>query len=103
MKSNFDYVKELEIELASQNTRVNPKRLSELLHNQFEESGKSGKIYNKADIISELSTWKYFEAKLTDFKYFELSNSCVLLKYKSSINGVNVNRSSIWLKEDKRW
>lgn len=103
MNNNFDIVKALEIELARREVRENSLRISELLHDEFEEFGKSGKIFTKEDILSKMPSWEYFETKLENFRYIELSSRCLLLKYKSNIGGIEANRSSVWVKEKNQW
>ena len=103
MKDKFELIKSLEIELTLKEVRADPVRLSELLHDDFGEFGKSGSVYDKQDIVRELPGWEYLDIECGEFNPIELSENVVLLKYQSTLNGVKTNRSSIWVNENGNW
>ena len=103
MDERFVIVEALERELASEEARSEPRRMKHLLHEDFGEFGKSGRIYDKPMILAEVPTWEYFDTVLSDFTYFGLSENVVMLKYKSDVGGIQAHRTSIWVKENSRW
>ena len=83
--------------------RSDPTRLSLLLHDDFEEFGKSGKRFSKSDIVDEVPTWKYNPIEIHGLECLQLSTEAILLKYKSLSNGVSANRCSVWVNGSNGW
>ena len=100
MKDTFALIETLELEIATQSSRKNSARLAQLLADDFQEFGKSGKIYSKEQIIALLSDEAPREIALSNFTFKALANDAVLVTYQSSSNGISANRSSIWIKRD---
>jgi len=100
---NTELVKSLETELLTREVRENPKRIAELLHNQFEEFGKSGKTYDKKSIVEELPTFDYLEIQISKIEPTVLSENVIMLKYQSTMSGLKANRTSIWVNENRKW
>lgn len=103
--AKFQMIIKLEKELLNPATRNSPKRVDELLADEFVEFGSSGKISYKADTIASLSTETDFAVTADCFSPKELSVDVVLLTYKSTnlqTNSVAL-RSSIWKLIDGRW
>lgn len=103
MDADFEIVEKLEYEISSKEIRSDSSRLSTLIHNDFEEFGKSGKRFSKSDIVNEVPTWDYHEIEIKHLECVRLSVKTVLVKYQSFSNGVRANRSSIWVKENSHW
>lgn len=103
MNIDFEIIKNLELELSSLEGRKNSIRLSEILSNDFEEIGKSGRIFNKKNILSLLSNEDHHVIELGQFRFTKLSDASILVKYISRCNGINALRSSIWIKNNTNW
>ena len=103
MRNDFKIIKKLEVELASKDTRRNKELLSELLAEDFEEIGKSGKIFSKSDVLASLPNQGYQEIQLSQFRFVKLVDNIVLVKYQSSVNCRKALRSSIWVKLGRNW
>lgn len=99
----YELIQKLEWELIQPETRQSISRLSELLDNNFEEIGSSGKIYRKKDILKLASSADETTYSLSDFEFKTLCENCVLVKYKSYSNGVAACRSSIWIIINGTW
>ena len=99
----FDEIKSLELDLADPEVRKNTARLGEIIADDFEEFGSSGKVYCKDDIISSLSSAESTEYELENFVFAKLSEDCILVKYGSNETGRVALRSSIWRKTAGRW
>jgi hypothetical protein len=86
-----------------------PDRLADLLDDRFIEFGRSGRSYNKADQLKNLSEDQPAELHAQDFAVLPLSAEVALLTYRSA----NVTasgelerhslRSSIWSRVEGRW
>ena len=98
-----ELVKSLEIELLTREVRENPRRIAELLHDQFEEFGKSGKTYDKRCIVEELPTVEYLEIQISKIETTEHSENVIMLKYQSTMSGLKANRTSIWVSVNRKW
>jgi len=103
LNKNFKTIQALELELISLDARKNIDRLERLLSEDFEECGKSGNIFNKADIISSLLGEEYQKISLNNFRFIALSNHSILAKYDSVCNGVQAHRVSVWVKKHSDW
>lgn len=103
MNTEFEIIKNLELEISGEKTRADPSRLAELIHDDFEEFGKSGKRFNKSSIVADLPVWDHHRIEIRRFDCVRLSENSVLTKYQSLSNGVKTNRSSIWIKESDHW
>ena len=99
----FDLIKQLELELSDPSIRKDRERLDQLLADDFEEVGKSGKKYTKADIIELLINEENISFSVQDFNFVSLSDDCVLVKYQTTMNGQNAYRCSIWKKYGDQW
>ena len=103
MSDSFETVKAMETALASKEVRSDRHRLSELIHDDFQEFGKSGRVYDKTMILNDLPEWEYIETKLFDFNCVELAHNVILVRYKSKVDREHANRSSVWVKENGHW
>ena len=97
----------LENELLKPEVRKSPKKLRELLSEDFVEYCSSGSIYNydHKDTFYEENV----EFRLMDFQIRELSKDCILATYKVKKIYHNDNivksslRSSIWKFKNNQW
>ena len=99
----FDLNKQCELELSDPSIRKNRKRLNQLLANDFEEVGKSGRKYSKAEIIEELVNEDNISFSIQDFSFVLLFEDCVLVKYQTTLNNQSAYRCSIWKKYEDQW
>jgi hypothetical protein len=103
-------IRELETSLHQPEIRANRQRLDELLHQGFQEFGRSGRIYLKADIVEDLPTEQSRAVIWSqDFSLRILADGVVLLTYKSANltdDGVlerHALRASIWQRSPTGW
>ncbi len=77
--------------------------LNEIIDDHFMEVGKSGKKYNKKDVIHDLSLVKE-DRKITIYNFTceKLSEDIYLIHYITKSNEGNIYRTSIWRKEYDR-
>ena len=103
-------LRKLEVVLHQPNVRGDASRLNSLLHEEFAEFGRSGKVYSKAEVLRNLPrespspmVWSQ------DFIMVRLSDSVALLTYKSAQIAANGElsrhtlRSSIWQRMQNGW
>ena len=103
MNNDFKTVQKLEFELISLDVRKNIDRLETLLSEDFEECGKSGNIFNKEDVIYSLLNEDYQKISLSNFRFVQISNDSILVKYDSVCNGAKAHRISVWVKVNSDW
>ena len=109
MATDFlDFFVDLEKSLHRKSIRRSREKLNDLLHEDFEEIGAMGKIYNKDQIIKELLTETPFSINASNFKLRMLADHLALLTYKTQNTARNhfartTLRSSIWKNEGSTW
>lgn len=89
------------LHLKSEN-RSNSKILN-ILHPDFKEFGKSGKVFYKTDIKQvQLDEDDY---RISNFEEYTLSEDCILCTYTlvNTTNNTITNRSSIWKYYENDW
>ncbi|MEM7020225.1 MAG: DUF4440 domain-containing protein [Pseudomonadota bacterium] len=101
--SDSAHIIALEKQLLHSEIRASRESLNALLCDEFVEFGKSGKVFDKADILRTLPEEKPASFNMTDTKCVTLSNETVLLTYRVSRQGITSLRSSIWRREAGRW
>lgn len=92
---------DLEMELVSHSARGSAERINELLSEDFEEFGSSGKVITKADVLKADGSLPEYE--LSDFSVQILGENAALVKYRASTTGQNSYRSSVWVNYGNRW
>ena len=107
---SFEIVKQLEVELHQPMVRSDAERVSTLLHESFMEIGRSGRFYNRNEILEELSKEESGSPVWSqDFVAKEISGGLILLTYKSAhINSEgelssHTFRSSLWQQTPHGW
>ncbi|MEZ4635626.1 MAG: nuclear transport factor 2 family protein [Caldilineaceae bacterium] len=99
----------LEIELHQPATRADRQKLDALLHEDFEEIGRSGALYTKQDILAQLPVEDPPTIWVQDFVVTELGPNVALLRYRSAHEGADGNctrhtlRSSLWVNVSGCW
>ena len=99
----YEELRSMEIELVDPEVRKSPMRLEELISEEFEEFGSSGRVIRKKDFLKGIEHDEPHGYILTDFSFTDLAADCVLVKYHSEISGVHAHRSSIWVNVTGSW
>jgi len=103
MHQDFIQIEALENELIQESTKKDAQRLSELLADDFEEIGKSGKVYCREDYIASIPNSTHEKISLQGFRFKKLSETVVFVKYISCHESCKAFRSSIWVKSGDAW
>ena len=100
----------LETELHQPICRANRPRLDELLHDDFIEIGRSGRIFRKTDILELLpSATECLLLSAHDFKTSSLAEDVALVTYCSADvspmgqSSRHALRSSLWQRTHNEW
>lgn len=104
----------LEIQLHLPAMRNNTEIVGELLHDEFEEVGRSGRRYDKRQTVAALATeTEQLQIFAEGFQLTMISEGVALLRYKSFQRDTSgkvvrhTERSSIWLlsssEKEARW
>ena len=100
----------LECELHDPQVRANRQRLSEVLHPEFHEFGRSGATYNRAQIFELLGgEVSPVQVHSQNFVVHQLALDVCLLTYQSAHVAASgslerhTNRSSVWKFDSGRW
>jgi hypothetical protein len=85
--------------------RVRPDSIADHFAEEFREFGKSGRTYNKAEILEWLRTENLSNRKVAieNFEVTPLGDSAALVTYISVVEQVRALRSSIWLFRERQW
>lgn len=103
-------LRDLELALQRESVRKNMEQIERLLHEDFAEIGRSGRRYDRADIVKlMLSQGAPGTVVSDDFRVVRLSDGTALLTYRSarmaddgSVSLVT-HRSSIWQRTADGW
>ena len=103
-------LKKLEVELHQASVRSDRTRLECLLHDSFMECGRSGRVYDRKEILDEISdeTMDY-SVWSQDFDAKKLSDELVLMTYRSAHINPHGSlthhsfRSSLWQRTKSGW
>ena len=100
----------LEIELHRSETRRDVQRMCELLHEDFEEFGRSGRRYSRSEVLAEFSAGQTLpQIDARDFDVHRLGEGLALLTYRSAHVGESGElsrhtlRSSLWTLTATGW
>ncbi len=106
----LEELKELEIELQKNETRRNRKRMEALLHPDFMEFGRSGRTYNRAEVLDEFGPDTMLPViQSRNFDLVLLTEDVALLTYvsahleKNQILHRHTLRSSVWVRTNVGW
>ena len=104
------HLHDLEVALHQPNIWADTDRLDELLHDSFLEFGRSGRSYNKADILRELPLRKPSDTLWSqDFSVADIADGVALLTYRSADVDANGEmsrftlRASLWQRTARGW
>jgi hypothetical protein len=97
---------EFEKRLARVDQKLSVEEATSLIADEFIEFGTSGKVWNKAEIVSAIANWPPSRSIVENFCVTELSPSVCLVTYK--LRGApewfgSTLRSSIWRCTDGKW
>jgi hypothetical protein len=108
--SLLQQLQSLEIELHHPGVRCNRNRLEELLHPEFHEVGRSGRVYDRQSVIDHLCAQESLPTVASDdFSVVELGPDVALLTYRSAhiVHGggraSHTLRSSLWVQAADGW
>lgn len=103
-------LQDLEVELHLTETRCNLARLGDLLHPDFEEYGRSGRRYSRAEILDAFQAGGELTPIVAwDFALARLGDGVGLLTYQSAHVGPSGDRqkhtlrSSLWMRTAIGW
>ncbi|MBK5352581.1 nuclear transport factor 2 family protein [Pseudomonas sp. TH41] len=100
---------QLEQCLLSQETRRDPKEISNLIADDFIEFSASGSTWTKADLVEQLPHQPFTERTINEFAAKQLSEHTALVTYHCHTISIgqhspaNSLRSSIWRHQDEQW
>jgi hypothetical protein len=104
------HLRHLEEQLLHPSVRKDPTLLSALIADDFLEFGASGRVYDKAAVLSALASEPPAPPViLSDFDTRPLADNVVLVTYRtarpntSGESIASVQRSSIWVRRNTRW
>jgi len=102
-----DHLRALEEKMLLSSFRQNSRELAELLTDDFQEFGSSGRIFDKPAILRELREETPAQLALRDFEAFPLAKNVVYVTYVAThATGqlfVESFRSSIWIHRNGTW
>lgn len=110
MPSLLDKLRQLEAEFHHHGHLPSPQRLQQLLHADFQEIGRSGRLYDRQAVLNFLGSKPALPPVDSSGHAVQLmAEGCALLTYRSeqcSAEGAGVDaawRSSVWLKGPQGW
>ena len=106
----LDQLRDLELDLQGLEVRRDRARLDALLHESFVEFGRSGRRYDRSDILEQLPAESSPKAMWSqDFEVAELARGVALLTYRSASVAEDGElfrfslRSSLWQRTESGW
>ena len=106
----LQHLSDLELTIQRLDVRRDRGQLDKLLHDEFLEFGRSGRSYDKADILEQLPAEAAPDAMWSqDFELVEPADGVALLTYRSASIDENGHlfrhslRSSLWLWSEHGW
>jgi hypothetical protein len=106
----LDQLRQLEAELHHPGAGGTRERLEQLLHPDFHEVGRSGRVYNRDTVINYLASARPVpEVEPSGHELRLLAEGCALLTYRSARRGPDgawteaALRSSVWMRTAQGW
>jgi GNAT superfamily N-acetyltransferase len=102
-------IRSLELQLLEPTVRASREALDRLLADDFVEFGSSGRIFDKAQILSELPTQPPLDHTLRDFRVAYHGATEILVTYRITLRDPTVRhgreslRCSLWRRDDSGW
>lgn len=97
---------EREIALLTPEVRGSPHQLEELLDPDFEEIGKSGRLWKRGEMISALvadTNLEEHSINVSEMNGRTVGPGLVLLTYITQVEGQRARRSSLWRHSMTGW
>ncbi|QDZ13689.1 ribonuclease HI family protein [Humibacter ginsenosidimutans] len=102
-ETDLDAVVRLERELLDPGVRADSARVAALLHPDFEEIGRSGRLWGRDTLIEELDGEQPSDVALEVLGADEPAAGTVLLTLRTTgVSGATL-RSSLWVRDGERW
>ena len=79
--------------------RADGDAVDQLLHRDFVEIGRSGRLWTRAEMIEALLADPEVSGEPEDMTVDELASGCALVTY--TLDGIR--RSSVWIRKAGRW
>ena len=102
-ETDEEVVARLERELLEPAVRSDASRLAELLHPSFEEIGRSGRLWGRDAIVSELADEDAPAADIEVLGVDRVSGDALLLTARTTDARGATLRSSLWVRSSGRW
>lgn len=106
----LETLRSLEMALHRPEVRRDRGRLDALLHARYREFGRSGRIYERTEVLAEFSERpQTYTVWSQEYRVESLGEGVALLTYKSAHIGEDgslgrhTNRSSLWLHTENGW
>ncbi|WP_431277469.1 RNase H family protein [Leifsonia poae] len=102
-ESDTEVVERLERELLEPAVRADSSRVAAILHPEFEEIGRSGRLWGRDDIVQALATEDSAAVDLDVLGTERLTSETILLTSRTTDARGSSLRSSLWLRVNGRW
>lgn len=102
-ETDEEVVERLERELVEPSVRADASRVAALLHPDFEEIGRSGRLWGRDALLEALAEEDAPAAELAVLGTERLGSDVILLTARSVDERGASLRSSLWLRSDGRW
>lgn len=104
--NEIEELRTLEESLWIDSTRFNQEYMDRVLHEDFFEFGRSGKVYSRQRILNIPAGKIDAKIPFDNFRVTELDKNCIMVTYISEEHYAGyskANRCSIWLKTESGW
>ena len=99
--SDEDQVIALEKSFLTDEMRADPASIAALLHPDWVEVGKSGRVWTKADKLAEVSPGLRTEIELIAVD--RIAPEVILVQWRGLFDRGNSRRVSVWVRDGQRW
>lgn len=95
----------LELKLQQEDVRSDKKQLAQLVHDNYLEFGRSGKVWKKADLLVSDQKIPQLHIQSSEFSVQKVGERSYLVSYLTTEKetGKQTNRRSPWVKEENAW
>jgi hypothetical protein len=101
--SVLDQVVALELRLLDPATRRRPSAVEALLHEDFQEIGASGRLWDRESIVAALAEEPGVATRASEVTARFVADQVVLVTYEAERAGVRSLHSSLWVGGDDGW
>ena len=103
-QDDLDIVRDCERALLTGAVRGDRLSAGLLLHPEYREFGKSGRVWDKESVLDLMEdTSELVQIRAEDLETVPLGDDVVLVTYDSVTPGARAHRSSLWVRESGRW